>query len=163
MSEQPFFRFYPKAYADGVFEPSSEMCDVCDRKAVWLYTGNIYTENEPPNVCARCIADGSLGRKLKPDAFVLQDVVLEGADPALADEILQATPGVACINPFDWPVIEGKPLAFVGQGDDAALKNDPAIRAAICEAFDGEDAHGSHALVFKQIDGDAIVAVPDLD
>lgn len=164
MSDQPLFRFYPNAYSEGgPFKRSDASCDICQREAVWLYTGGIYMEGESPEVCARCIADGSLRRKLPPDSFTLQDAILEEADGEYADEILYATPGVASINPFEWPAIDGVPLAYLGAGDEKALRSDLAVRAAIKAAFEGEDAHGSHALVFKQIDGPRIIAVPDLD
>ena len=164
MSEQPFFRFYPNAYAEGgPLRRSDAACDICNCESVWLYTGGIYMEGDPPEVCVRCIADGSLRRKLPPDSFTLQDAILEQADAEYADEILYATPGVASINPFEWPVQDGFPLAYLGAGDEKELCSDPAVRAAIKAAFEGEDAHGGHALVFKQIDGPALIAVPDLD
>ena len=164
MSDQPLFRFYPNAYAeDGAFRRSDHTCNICERDAVWLYAGGIYMEGDEPAVCARCMADGSLRRKLPKQSYALQDAMIEGADPALVEEILTATPEVACINTFEWPVIDGMPLAFLGEGDSAPLKSDPAVRAAIREVFDGEDAHGSHALVFRTLDGKTTVAIADLD
>ena len=167
MGDQPFFRFYPNAYAEGgPFKRSQELCDICDREAVWLYTGGIFMEGEEPSVCARCMADGSLRRKLPKESFTLQDIALGGVGQALADEILTATPEVSCFNTFDWPAIDGVPLAYLGVGDDAALKGDRGAYAAIKAAFEEmgeEDGHPSHALVFKQIDGPAYVAVIDLD
>ncbi|MES1200728.1 MAG: CbrC family protein [Pseudomonadota bacterium] len=168
MTDQPHFRFYPNAYADeeGAFEASEETCDVCSRKAVWLYTGEIYAEGEPPSVCARCISDGSLRKRLPRDSYTMQDIMLEDAEPDLADEVLYATPSVASLNPFEWPVRNGKPLAFMGAGDSPSLKGNAAARAAIKHAFEeagDDDGHPSHTLVFKQIDGNFHVAVIDLD
>lgn len=167
MSDQPHFRFYPNAYADGdAFQRSDQVCDICEREAVWLYTGEIYIEGEPPSVCARCMASGALRERLPADSYVLQDIVLEGADEHLADEILLATPSVASINPFEWPVIDGEPLAYVGVGDAASLKGNTRVQRAIAEAFAdlGEGGgHASHALVFKRLDEDEHVAVIDMD
>lgn len=167
MSDQPYFRFYPNAYADGdAFEHSDERCDICARAAVWRYTGEIYMEGDPPSVCARCMASGALRERLPADSYVLQDIVLEGADDDLADEILLATPSVASINPFEWPVIDGEPLAYIGVGDAASLKGNTKAQRAIAEAFTdlGEDSgHPSHALVFKRLDDDEYVAVIDMD
>ena len=82
----------------------------------------------------------------------------------LAAEVLYRTPGVASFNPFDWPVRGGgEPLAYVGVGDDAALRRDPSVIAAIAEAADGEDVLGSCALVFRTLDGATTSAVLDLD
>ena len=166
MSDQPYFRFYPNAYAEGgSFKRSQQACDVCARAAVWLYTGAIYMQGEPPRVCARCMASGALRERLSGDAFVLQDIVLEGADEAMANEILQATPSVASLNPFAWPVSAGEPLAYIGVGDEEALKRNAKAQRAIAEAFAafGEDGHPSHALVFKHLDEDNYLAVIDMD
>ena len=167
MSQQPPFRFYPNAYAEGgPFKRSDQPCDLCERKAVWLYAGEIYLEDEPPSVCARCLASGALAKRLPPDSFVLQDIVLEGADKELATEILYATPNVASINPFEWPVLDGEPLAYVGIGDDASLKRNANAQRAIARAFADigeETGHASHALVFKRLEEDEYVAVIDMD
>ena len=168
MTDQPHFRFCPNAYADeeGAFETSEEICDVCARKAVWLYTGEIYTDGEPPNVCARCIADGSLRKRLPRDSYMLQDIMLEDADPTMTDEILYATPSVASLNTFEWPARNGAPLAFMGAGDSPVLKGNVAAKKAIEQAFKDagdDDGHPSHTLVFKEVDGNFYVAVIDLD
>ncbi|MFZ2032032.1 MAG: CbrC family protein [Vitreimonas sp.] len=167
MSDQPHFRFYPNAYAEGgPFKRSDETCDVCERQTVWLYTGEIYLEDEPPSVCARCLASGALRQRLPSDSFVLQDVVLEGADEALTNEVLYATPNVASINPFEWPVLDGEPLAYSGIGDDVALKRNAAAQRAIAQAFADlgeENGHPSQALVFRRLDTEEFVAVIDMD
>jgi uncharacterized protein len=167
LSDQPVFRFYPNAYEEGgPFKRSDEMCDICERQAVWLYTGEIYLDAEPPKVCARCMASGALRQRLPADSYTLQDIALEDADEEFASEVLLATPGVASINPFDWPVIDGQPLAFISPGDDASLKRNSAAQRAIAEAFaelGEEDGHPSHALVFKRLDAEEYVAVIDLD
>ena len=167
MSDEPPFRFYPNAYAEGgPFKRSDEPCDLCERKGVWLYAGEIYLEDEPPNVCASCLASGALARRLPQDSFVLQDIVLEGADEALAAEILCATPNVASINPFEWPVLDGEPLAYIGIGDEASLKRNANAQRAIARAFADigeEKGDASHALVFKRLDQEEYVAVIDMD
>jgi len=166
VSDQPHFRFYPNAYAEGgPFKRSQQACDVCGRQAGWLYTGGIYMEGEPPSVCALCMASGALRKHMPADAYLLQDIVLEGADEDLANEVLLATPGVASLNPFAWPVIDAEPLAYIGVGDEAALKANASAQRAIVEAFAerGEAGHPSHTLVFKQRDKDQYVAVIDMD
>ena len=84
-------------------------------------------------------------------------------------ELLQRTPGVACFNPYEWPVLDGKPLAFQGYGEDEAILKNADAQAAIKTAFDEEDwefepgTPTPYALVFKEIDGDRYKAVIDLD
>lgn len=167
-ADQPYFRFNPGAYEEGrSFERSSEVCDVCSRPCVWKYTGGIYTEEEPAVVCARCIANDALGRFLGDERFSLQDIAISGAQPSLQTEVLQRTPGVVSYNAFDWPVLDAKPLAFVGYGEDENLLDIDAVRSAIETAFAeiGRKFAGptSYALVFKEIDGERYRAVVDFD
>ena len=166
--DQPYFRFNPGAYGDRrSFERSSEVCDVCSRPCVWKYTGGIYAKEEPAVVCARCIATGELGRFFGEKHFSLQDIGISGAEPGLEKEVLQRTPGVASYNAFDWPVLDAKPLAFVGYGEDRDLFDIVAVRSAIEAAFEeiGQKIDGptSYALVFKEIDGERYRAVVDFD
>jgi uncharacterized protein len=166
--DQPYFRFNPGAYEDGhSFERSSEVCDVCSRPCVWKYKGIVYTKEEPSVVCAQCIANGELGKLLGAKYFSLQDIGISGAEPSLEEEVLRRTPGVASYNAFDWPVLDGKPLAFVGYGEDEDLLDIAAVRSAIEAAF-GEigrkfDGPTSYALVFKEIGGERYRAVVDFD
>jgi len=133
---------------------------------VWKYTGGIYA-TEHPVVCSRCIANGELGRFLGDEHFALQDVEISGAEPGLEKEVLQRTPGVASYNPFEWPVLDAKPLAFLGYGEDQDLLDIVAVRSAIEAAFAeiGREFDGpaSYALVFKEIDGERYRAVVDFD
>ena len=159
-SDQPFFRFSPHAYEEGrSLARSGETCDVCARSCGWKYTGNIYSAARPGTVCARCIADGRLG-------YDLHDISIEGAGPELAEEVLQRTPGVACFNPFDWPVVAGRPLAFIGYGEEKALRALPAVRAAMDDAFGTGASHygpSPYALIFKELDDERYRVVVDLD
>jgi uncharacterized protein CbrC (UPF0167 family) len=132
---------------------------------VWEYVGVIYAVTTP-TVCARCIADGRLGALLDDEKFALHDIQIVNADPALAQEVLQRTPGVACFNPFDWPVLDANPLAFMGYGEDEALIAVPAVRAAMESAFrkfGWEFGPSPYALIFKELDGDRYKVVIDLD
>ena len=166
-TDKPYFRFNPGAYEDGhSFERSSDVCEVCSRPCVWKYTGGIYA-TEHPVVCSRCIANGELGRFLGDEHFALQDVEISGAEPGLEKEVLQRTPGVASYNPFELPVLDAKPLAFLGYGEDQDLLDIVAVRSAIEAAFAeiGREFDGpaSYALVFKEIDGERYRAVVDFD
>lgn len=164
--DQPFFRFNPNAYEHAkVFEPSTEVCESCARPCVWKYLGGIYAEKEP-TVCARCIADGSLANLLGDDRYTLQDVELAGAGQEFEREVLQRTPGVACFNPFEWPVLDAKPMAFIGYGEDERLIAIPAVRTAMESAFAqfGWDFGPSpYALIFREVDGDRYQIEIDLD
>lgn len=166
-NDQPVFRFNPVAYEDGhAFVRSDDDCDVCSCPCVWKYTGSIYAL-ESPTVCARCIANGKLGDFFKDGHFSLHDIEINGSDSNLEEEVIQRTPGVACFNPYQWPVIESKPLAFVGYGENKDLIALSEVKHAIDEAFSeiGWKFEGPtpYALIFKEIDGDLYRAVIDLD
>lgn len=167
-SRQPQFRFYPGVYADGgPMERSDVPCDVCRLSCGWRYTGSIYAVAKLEHLCARCLADGRTGAGLNGADFTFHDIRLNGAAPEPARELMQRTPGVACFNPFVWPVLDGMPLAYIGVGDDPALIALPEVRVAIAAAFSeiGWDLEeqSPYALLFREVDGNGWRAVIDLD
>jgi uncharacterized protein CbrC (UPF0167 family) len=141
---------------------------VCGRAAVWLYDGGVYAAGAPA-VCARCLADGSLSRHLEHD-FSLHDAdFADDVDEALDDEVMQRTPGFSTFNPFTWPVMDGKPMAFVGHGDEDATWDDPAAAEAVRRLYAGRGEPMKagettpYAIVFREVDGDRHVAIVDFD
>ncbi|MFT3727180.1 MAG: CbrC family protein [Terricaulis sp.] len=166
MSDKPHFRFYPDAYAEGgPFEASDATCDVCQRAAAWLFIGVIYKEDDDDlNVCARCIADGSLRQRV-PN-YTLHDMEFsEAPEAAVAEEIEQRTPGFSTWNAFVWPVRNGTPLVFLGYGADTALQTveaEQAIRYAADE-WEIDELDPQHALLFRTLDGEETIAVLDFD
>ena len=169
-ADQPHFRFNPGAYRDArSLKASDDRCDVCALPCEWKYTGNVYALKRPA-VCARCIASGALATFLADGHFALHDVELDEADPALEAELLQRTPGVACFNPFEWPVLDGRPLASIGSGPEAGVVDNPDAQAAIAAAYEEmgwgdveSNPSDPYALVFKELDGGRYRAVIDLD
>lgn len=166
-ARKPHFRFYPGAYGeDAAFKPSQDACGVCGQPCGWRYVGNIYVVKPPEIVCASCIASGKLAEQY--DDLSLHDVALDGAEPALEAELLQRTPGVACFNPFVWPVLDGKPLAFVGYGDEPSFAKIEAAQEAAARAgeefgLDDMDLPSAYALVFKEVDGERYEVSLDFD
>ncbi len=165
MTDKPHFRFNPGAYERGTFEASDAECAACGRPCVWRYVGIVYTEGAQPIVCARCIADGGLSRVAGD--YCLHDMEFEDdVDADLADEVDKRTPGFSTFNAFSWPVRHGEPLAFVGHGDDLALKGKPGVVAALedlADEMDDDDIAEGYALIFKELEADEYVAVLDLD
>ena len=160
------FRFHPNAFTnENVFEPLEVKCEVCGKCSKWRYKGPVYGK-KISNVCPECIGNGKFCTVA--DA-VLHDIDLEKVDPEVAEEILTRTPGVACFNPYQWPVIDGLPLAFIGYGDEptfvSCIEAQKAIKAAF--SFYGwnfeEGTATPYALIFKQLDGPRYQAVIDLD
>jgi uncharacterized protein CbrC (UPF0167 family) len=169
--DQPHFRFNPGVYGQGrSLEPSDDICDVCGQACTWKYVGSLYVFPETISaLCARCIANGKLGDFLGNRDFSFHDIQVHGADRMLESELLQRTPGVFCFNPYEWPVLEGRPLAFLGYGEDDVVLKDAEAQAAIKAAFQaiGWDfevgTSTPYALVFKEVDGSRYRAVIDLD
>ena len=168
-TNQPYFRFNPNAYEEGrCFEKATDTCDICQRPCGWKYTGSIYAA-QTPVVCAGCISNGNLARFIGDEHFSLHDIELSPVEPGAKDELFQRTPRVAYFNPFNWPVVDAKPLQFVGYGEDALVLTNTDAQMAIKEAFgklEWEFEFGtptSYALVFKEIEGSRYVAVIDLD
>jgi uncharacterized protein len=167
---KPFFRFNPNSYERGdIFVACDIPCDICKRPCIWQYRGIIYAAGNIPEICAGCIADGSLGKFLNRPFFSLHDITIDDADPELENELMQRTPGVPCFNPFSWPVLDGKPLAFLSFGEDAnsGIFQLPEVKQAIALAYAelgwDDPEPGPYILLFKEIDGDRYQAVIDLD
>jgi uncharacterized protein CbrC (UPF0167 family) len=166
-SDKPFFRFHPGAYARGSFIASRAPCDVCERPSVWLYDGAIYIGGDKPAVCARCVSDGKLTAFLD-GKHSMHDADFNGqVDDDLADEVMQQTPGFSTFNAFEWPVLNGKPMVYVGHGDEDEIWDDPAAAAAIRKLYKDEglpvDGTTPYAIVFRELDGTRHVAIRDLD
>ena len=167
-TSRPHFRFFPDALdRPDLFERSSATCDGCGEPCDCLYKGSLYAPYKP-SLCAWCIADGRVGRAINDDEFQFQDVDLRGVDAELAQEVLQRTPGVACYNPFSWPVRNAIPLAFIGYGDEPAILADPRACDAIDAAWraeTGSPLEGSCAylLIFRSLDASTYEAVIDPD
>lgn len=166
---KPFFRFHPGAYEAmrNCFVRSTDPCSLCGLPCVWLHVGRIYGPLDPA-VCARCIANGDLMKTYGDLRFVFHDAQLDGADPALKAEVMQGTPGFSTFNPFRWPVLDGKPLAFFGHGEEKATWTDPAAEATVVRLY--KDVLGvtltgptPYALVFREIDGPRYIAELDMD
>jgi uncharacterized protein CbrC (UPF0167 family) len=165
--DKPFFRFHPGAYERGAFIASRAACDVCERPSVWLYDSSIYIAGAKPAVCARCVADGKLTEFLDGE-HGMHDAEFGGeVDDELADEVMQRTPGFSTFNGFEWPVLGGKPMVFVGHGDEGDTWENPAAAAAIRKLYEDEgdpvDGTTPYAIVFKELDGSRHVAIMDLD
>lgn len=167
---KPHFRFYPGAYADGgPFELSDTACEACDQPCTWRYTGGVLALLPPQNICAGCIAAGNLDKLLDNRRYQLADIDIEDetVSETLAQELLNRTPGVASFNPFVWPCMDNIPMAYVGTGDDQVLASDPAAIEATRVAFAaiGWDDNGPspYALIFRELDGERLRAVIDLD
>lgn len=165
---QPFFRFNPNAYDDnGPFKASDAPCDVCTRESVWISQVVV----PDISVCARCIANNDLGRFINKRHFILVgDITLSAAlDEEIKSELFLNTPCVSSYNPFEWQVLEGIPMAFVGYGEDKGLWKIPnAVRAmqAAWEEFYPDtvlDGPTSYLMVFKEVEGEKYTAIIDLD
>jgi uncharacterized protein CbrC (UPF0167 family) len=168
MTDKPHFRFHPGAYERGAFVQSTTGCGVCGRPCVWLYDGMIYTAGGKPTVCARCIADGSLAGFLE-GSFGLHDADFhDDVDDDLAEEVMQRTPGFVTFNAFEWPVRDGKPLAFFGHAEEDIVWTTPEAAEAVRKLYRDEqdeelEGRTSYAVVFKEVGGPRYVAALDLD
>lgn len=165
---KPAFRFYPRAYDDGVLKREGGPCEICRRAGAWMYQGAIYTRREDIQVCAQCIHEGRLLAHLGDSHFQLHDIEIEAVGVDLRDELLRRTPGVECFNPFNWPALRGMPLAFIGHGDALGLWDEPEPRAAMVDAWRARmagalDGPSPYLLVFRELGEGAWRAEVDLD
>jgi uncharacterized protein len=166
-TDQPYFRFVPSAYENELcFTSSQQQCEICEKPCVWRYTGNVYAVNDPEILCARCIADGRLGKHFGSESFGLHDSDV-GASRAFWEEINHRTPGIPTWNPIQWPVIEGIPLAFVAVGETKQFPTGADVDDAVAKAWQKIEHENlgpiNYVLLFKQIDGPQYRAIIDFD
>jgi len=168
-ADKPTFRFHPGAYERSSLVKSDESCDACGEPSGWLYASIVYVEEDEPQLCARCIAGGKLTDHFDGD-YSLHDADFDDeVDDDMAEEVMQRTPGFATYNAFEWPVMDGKPMVYVGHGDEGATWANAAAADAIRKVWadrgqplkSGEKT--PYGLVFKELDGDRHVAIIDLD
>lgn len=168
-ADKPTFRFHPGAYDRQSLVESDTPCDACGEPSGWLYNSVVYVEGDEPQVCARCIANGSLASHFAGD-YQLHDSDFDGdVDEALAEEVMQRTPGFATYNAFQWPVLDGKPMVYIGHGDEDATwaNNDAAEAIRKVWADRGHPLKPGqktpYGLVFRELDGARYTAIIDLD
>lgn len=162
------FRFNRLAYEGENFVGFAGSCDFCERPNPLIYQGGIYVPQPEPSVCDVCIAAGRLGERYSRNYPLFGDFQMDEADPELKDEVFVRTPGFATFNPFNWPVIDRKPLAFFGYGDRNEIWGDADARAAMEKAWleaTGEALTGPSAylLAFREVDGARWAAEVDFD
>ncbi|MBE9103186.1 CbrC family protein [Vacuolonema iberomarrocanum] len=90
----PKFKYHPDPIATGSVKQSTEICQCCGLIRGYVYTSNVYAEEElQDQLCPWCIADGSAAKKF--DAAFSDDYSLihEGIDQSIVDEVTQRTPG----------------------------------------------------------------------
>ncbi|MBH5322367.1 CbrC family protein [Aurantiacibacter sediminis] len=158
---KPHFRFYPHAYEDGNFEESDAKCWLCGCPCGWRYVASIYSADKPEVVCARCLADGTLGSGTH-DTVASSKVV----DKELWFEAECCTPGISSFNPFSWPVVDGEPLAYLGHADQRDLEKRAEVKqamAALAKEFDWPEVAPHYAMIFRSLDGKHWRASMDLD
>ena len=167
---KPFFRFNPNAYDHGAFKASDKICEVCGRPSVWLYTGVIYGLHKPdPLTCARCINEGKLDDKLGEGEWGLHESYHDAEIRKEFAEELERTPAVSSHNPFEWPVHDGMPCAFLHYHTKSANSDfeTPEAREAIRAEFDklgwAAPYPLQYVLLFKELNGDRYHVWIDLD
>lgn len=168
-ADKPAFRFHPGAYERGSLVKSEEPCDACGEPSGWLYNNVVYVADDEPQVCARCISSGKLVDHFEDD-YQLHDADFDGdVDDDMAEEIMQRTPGFSTYNAFEWPVLDGKPMVYVGHGDEDTTWANPQAAEAIRKlwADRGQPLKPGqktpYGMVFRELDGDRYTAIIDLD
>ena len=173
---QPYFRFYPGAYADGAFEQTGETCEVCGTANAWMYQGAVY--GLPPasdtRFCATCMKTGLVYGYLGESkenwiGFHEWSFTADDVDDAMSDELLYHSPSPASWNPHGWPVVNREPLVYLGRGDDKAFRNNADVMSAVREEqqsiWPGEtsDPLPHYYMIFQTLDGQIYKAALDLD
>jgi len=113
----PTFRYHPDPITTGSVIASKETCVCCEQETGYIYTGDIYCEEDLPGaVCPWCIADGSAARRFDALFFDDEALVRNGAPEAVVEEITRRTPGFISWRQ-EWPLCCSDACEFHGDPD----------------------------------------------
>lgn len=137
-NQQPFFRFQPYAYTNGIFDTNQEKepCSVCKQVSEFMYHGPFYSVQEVKGICPVCIhngeassvfqgvfqggveyAGGSLSVTyddgLNKFVYYLNTEEVPEIQNPMIDELLFRTPGYVSWQEPYWLTEQHVPLAFV--------------------------------------------------
>jgi uncharacterized protein CbrC (UPF0167 family) len=133
----PAFRYHPDPLATGAVVPGDAPCVCCGRARGWRYVGPVLTARAPSTpICPWCIADGTAARTLGAvfsDSTAL--IPPDGSPPpvslAVADEVLERTPGYVSWQGAQWRAHCGDACEFHGDASerDVAGASPETLRA----------------------------------
>ncbi|SET37025.1 CbrC family protein [Hymenobacter actinosclerus] len=121
METPPVFFYNPNAYKLGIIEAQTIVCECCGKTRPFRYTGNLYCEADPDDLCPWCIADGTAAAKY--DGSFVAD--FEGINPnpneasvqlsaASTAQVSSRTPGYASWQDDVWLGHCGEACIFLG-------------------------------------------------
>ena len=79
--ELPKFKYHPDPVKTGSFIESDEVCESCNKKTGYVYSGSMVTKNRPNSICPWCIADGSAHEKFEIEFVSLMPAVIDSKNP----------------------------------------------------------------------------------
>lgn len=117
----PGFFYSPNAYALGIIEQRSIVCQCCGQERAFHYTGNLYCESEVRQLCPWCIADGSAAEKYNgsfvsdfEDTDPIPGASSAGLSEASITQVSSHTPGYASWQGDVWLGHCGEACIFLG-------------------------------------------------
>ncbi|WP_221091339.1 CbrC family protein [Deinococcus aquaedulcis] len=137
MSEAlPFFRYHPDPLATGMIEPFEGECPCCAQVRGYRYTSIPFAEDEWPDLCPWCIADGSAHERLEAE-FTDSHGVGGGSWAPLPDEVRQVivtrTPGFSGWQQERWWTHCSDGAAFLGRAGAEELAQYPEFAQMLRE------------------------------
>ncbi|MFB2581351.1 CbrC family protein [Herbiconiux sp. P15] len=149
--ELPRFRFSPKAYELGLFEPVEGECEACGELRTMRYTSSFYSTAEVEYLCPWCVADGTAARVFDgefSDYLGIDGIPYDPAAPVTVDEseareVATRTPSYPSWQQEQWRSHCGRPCAFlgdVGSEDLGEFLDEPDFKADVMGGLGWEPA-----------------------
>lgn len=124
MDELPTFRLFADPVKAESFEPSDQVCQLCGKARGWMYSGEPYGENEPPDcLCPWCIADGTAAAR----GYTFNDATIfpfwgPQLPPEDAAEVEGRTPEFTAWQGVKWQMCCGRACRYIGEASAEDLK-----------------------------------------
>ncbi|MVN87750.1 hypothetical protein GO986_13375 [Deinococcus sp. HMF7620] len=133
----PVFRYHPDPLATGMIEPFDGECPCCEQERGYRYTSAPFAEEEWPDLCPWCIADGSATERFDAEFTDAAGVGgygrWEEVPGAVVRIISTRTPGFSGWQQEQWWTHCGDGTAFLGRAGAAELARFPQFAAALRE------------------------------
>ncbi|MEL7189161.1 MAG: CbrC family protein [Pseudomonadota bacterium] len=142
----PDFDYFAPEALKRVVKPSDEVCDCCEQRRGFLYTGPFYQpRGYDIEICPYCIKDGSAAAKFDGS---FNDIVIEfdgevinaeaaKVPDAVIDELLHRTPGYESWQGNMWAFYGGKGGIFQGDATKEAVESASEESIAHFDAING--------------------------
>lgn len=119
--EFPTFKYHPDPISTEAIKESNDVCECCNEARGYVYTSNLYAEEEIEFICPWCISDGSAAEKFNGMFSDNYPLLEAGVPEEVISEVCKRTPGYNSWQQEEWQAHCGTACEFHGDVDKSEL------------------------------------------